>query len=203
MKASHSTTIPSCNYFEWKILQDENFMEAKPTGYSPCCGEAYLLPSTSSSLECVWRLTMEKKIQIWGDKWLSTPSSFKIQSPPKILSKHATVKELLTTNGSWNISLILEIFWDEEGKTIQNIPLRKNIQEDKLIWALTKNGKFTVKSVYFFAMQSKLDSKGSPSNTSDINWKRIWSLSVLENVKNVLWRAHNNSLPTKASLHYR
>lgn len=145
---------------------------------------------------------MEKKLK-YGHKWLPTPSSFKIQTPPKILSEYVTVKELLTTNRGWNTNLILEIFFVEQGETIQNIPLEKTMQENKLILVLTQNVKFTIKSAYFFALQSKLDCKGSPSQISNSKWKRIWSLSVLENVKNFLWRAHNNSLSTKTSLHYR
>lgn len=62
-------------------------------------------------------------------------------------------------------------------KTILKIPFGKNKQENKLIWALTKNGKFIVKSVYFTALTEKLDNRVAPSNPLDNKWKRTFGLS--------------------------
>lgn len=74
-----------------------------------------------------------------GDKWLPTPSSFAVQSPPKVLNADAKVNELMDADGSgWNSRLIAEIFWVKENAIISNIPLGKVTQDDKFIGALLK-----------------------------------------------------------------
>lgn len=203
MEINHSTTIPSCNHFEGKILQRGELFGSQSKGYQLLLWKSLLAAQDVLKLGIRWRVGNGEKIKIWGNKWLPIPSSFRVQSPPKILSENATVKELLTVNGGWNPSLISEIYWEDKGKNILNIPLGKTMQEDKLLWAHIENGKFTVKSVYFITLQSKMDSKGSSSQILNRKWKKLLGLSVPENVKNFLRWAHNNSLPTKDSLHYR
>lgn len=108
-----------------------------------------------------WRVGNDKNIKIWDDKWLLTPSSFAVQSPPKILNAATMVNELMDADGKgWNYKLISEIFWEEECVVISNIPLGKLIQEDKLIWNLTKNGIFFVKSAYFASLKLKRGAEG-------------------------------------------
>lgn len=42
-----------------------------------------------------WRVGSGIKIKIRGDKWLPTPSSFKVQSLVKSFTKEATLNELI------------------------------------------------------------------------------------------------------------
>lgn len=97
-----------------------------------------------------WRVDNEKNLRIWGDKWLLSPSSFKIQSPTKNLHDTTLVKELLGDGGSgWNIPLVLNTFWSEEAEFILSILISKRGGEDKLIWGLNSKGIFTMKSTYY------------------------------------------------------
>ena len=43
----------------------------------------------------LWRVGNGKHIRIWSDKWVPRPSSYKIQSPVSILSKEASVDQLI------------------------------------------------------------------------------------------------------------
>lgn len=65
---------------------------------------------------------------------------------------------------TWNEELIKAIFWEEEGKVILIIPLERTCREDKIIWALTKNGLFTVKSAYYAVLNQQGESLATSSN---------------------------------------
>lgn len=81
-----------------------------------------------------WRVGSGDLIKVWGDKWILIPNSYKIQSPVKILTNLANVKDLMNENKmEWNNKLIADIFWEEVGKAILSIPLSVTRNEDKLI----------------------------------------------------------------------
>jgi hypothetical protein len=75
----------------------------------------------------VWRIGNGENVNIWGDKWLPTPTStYVIQSPRHSFSEHAKVVELIDpdTKG-WNVPLLKNIFWTEEAELISQIPLSR------------------------------------------------------------------------------
>ncbi|KAL0004708.1 hypothetical protein SO802_012269 [Lithocarpus litseifolius] len=76
---------------------------------------------------------------------------------------------------------------------------------DKLVWAATPNGKFTVKSAYWLALDMKRVENESTSGPSGLQqlWRSIWSADVPNKIKNFAWRACQNTLPTKANLFHR
>jgi hypothetical protein len=65
---------------------------------------------------------------------LPKPSSYAVQSPCIRLDGGAKVHELIDREtGSWNTSLIQDIFVESEAKIICNLHLSRYCQEDKLI----------------------------------------------------------------------
>jgi hypothetical protein len=42
-----------------------------------------------------WRIGDGKMVNIWGEKWIPRPTSYKIQSPCQVLSKNAKVAKLI------------------------------------------------------------------------------------------------------------
>jgi hypothetical protein len=59
------------------------------------------------------------------------------------------VVELIDQDSNWwNLSLILEIFHEEEGRRICKIPLSHVQSKDVMIWCSTTNGEFSVRSAY-------------------------------------------------------
>lgn len=75
------------------------------------------------------------------------------------------------------------------------IPFNSKVQ-DKMIWVVTKNGSFTVKSAYFSTLEVKLNKRGASTNLVVQNSM----CRVPEKVKNFLWMANTYSLPTKVNL---
>ena len=79
----------------------------------------------------IWRIGNGNNVRILGDKWLPISTTYKIQSPTTILHKEAKVNELIDPDLHWwNVSLLKQIFNDEEIKAIQSIPISLTNQPD-------------------------------------------------------------------------
>ena len=66
--------------------------------------------------------------------------------------------------------------------------------EDELFWGLTPDGEYPVKSGVR-SIQSEYN-----HHHSDVVYKWIWNLDLPPKVKNLLWKACNDGLPTKIRL---
>jgi hypothetical protein len=153
-----------------------------------------------------WRIRDGKSIKVWGDKWLPTPTTYEVQSPPKILDKKDMVAELIDPEVKWwNTALIKSVFSEEEAKVIINIPLSPVLPRDRLLWRGTQNGEFTVRSAYHLGREIQDQAGGQCSNM--VNgaevWKTIWGLEVPNTVKIFLWNACHDLLPTKENLFHK
>jgi hypothetical protein len=85
---------------------------------------------------------------------------------------------------------------------ISSIPPSCTNRKDTLIWRVSKNGRFTVRSAYF--LQKDLMKRGmaesSRTGGHTTIWKKVWALPIPNTEKKNLWRALNDILPTKDNL---
>ena len=82
----------------------------------------------------IWRIGVGSNVWIWGDIWLNNPSTYMVQSPPKVLDAATKVEELIDQNGKgWNLTFLQEIFNMEERVAIQSVPFSCTNQPDKLV----------------------------------------------------------------------
>ena len=102
---------------------------------------------------------------------------------------------------NWNNDMLDGLFVPSEADVFRNITLACVVSEDTLYWPLTHDGRYTCKSRYRF-----LKEESEPANPSGFLpqetqlWKGLWSLKIPNKVKNLVWRACHNSLPTKENL---
>mgnify|MGYP003766641319 CR=1 FL=1 len=95
------------------------------------------------------------------------------------------------------------MFLPHEAELIKSIPLSSRLPEDKLIWALSPNGQFSVRSTYSLAMSiSQAVGRGASSDAGLVRrfWKKVWSLPVPHKTRHFVWRACREALPTKVNL---
>jgi hypothetical protein len=129
----------------------------------------------------IWRVGNGESVKIWGDRWIPYPSTYTIQSPPRILDKESKVSALIDEDTKWwNPSLVSDIFNADKAALIYNIPISPIRQHDTLVWLGTKNGDFSVKTAYHMAKVHMESSKGSSSNPglSKQFWRKIWNIKV-------------------------
>nr|POE97565.1 putative ribonuclease h protein [Quercus suber] len=118
-------------------------------------------------------------------------------------SSLAVVKDLFIAGTKmWNSGLIDQIFFPWEAESIKNMPVSFRTDKDLLTWPWTADGGYSVKSAYQILANEALSTQAGSSNpeASKILWSGIWKLKVPNKVKQFMWRASNESLPTKFNL---
>jgi hypothetical protein len=147
-----------------------------------------------------------KSIQKWGDRWLPTPTTHRLQSTPRLLDGNSNVSCLIDTDTkAWKMELLSDLFSEVEVQAISNIPISLSLPMDRLVQNATSNGSFSVYSAYHLGKEIQQRSLGacSFSNTGLEIRKGLWSINVLNLVKVFMWKAEHNILPTKANLFKR
>ncbi|XP_075654731.1 uncharacterized protein LOC142624885 [Castanea sativa] len=129
-----------------------------------------------------WRVGNGKRIYIWDDRWLPTPTTYKAISPQVAFGNFPMVSLLIDEDTKWwKSDLVRSIFLPFEAESILKIPISYRPPEDQLIWIGNKRGTFTVKSAYYIAMKV-VDVIESGESTAEHNhsffWKKIWHLNV-------------------------
>ena len=134
--------------------------------------------------------------------WLPLKNKAKVTSPQILGQVNTSVAVLINeSTRSWRSDVIDHVFEPAEAAIIKGIPLSSFSQEDKLIWPFTPSGQYTMKSGYRFLYESS--SPEQITEEDSVFWKKIWGLQVPNKVKNFIWRACKEALPTKANLYRR
>lgn len=145
---------------------------------------------------------------IWGDSWLLPPSRGKvITTRPQHLASPNCVGDLIDWNTySWNYELLSSTFWPVDVHHILQVPFGSPETADRLVWAFSKSGVFTVRSCYHSILEEQGAGdrdRGSAYGMAQPQWKWIWKLRVPPKVRNFLWRACHDIIPTRAALFRR
>ncbi|CAI9759335.1 unnamed protein product [Fraxinus pennsylvanica] len=77
------------------------------------------------------------------------------------------------------------------------IPLTAHGREDRMYWIHDKKGTYSVRSGYKLVMA---DSFKHSHTTIESFWNKIWRYKILAKVRNLIWRASLNVLPTTDQL---
>ena len=124
-------------------------------------------------------------------------------SPRTSLGTNALVAELIHPVSSWWDSRIIDSnFLPFEAQRIKAIPISSVTLEDILLWLMSSNGTYSVKTRYKAPCEESLEgsASGSGSGVGSSHWSGVWKLKVPGKIKHFLWRACSDSLPTKLNL---
>lgn len=86
-----------------------------------------------------------------------------------------------------------DLFNTKDKNLILQIPLSTRRDEDVWYWLTDPHGQYTIHSCY------KMLPHYTHALTSGV-WRKLWNLEVPKKVKNFLWRAMMNILPTNDNL---
>ncbi|KAL8121459.1 hypothetical protein AgCh_018258 [Apium graveolens] len=93
----------------------------------------------------------------------------------------------------WDEEVIHDIFSQRDAEMILIIPL-ENDNVDNWYWKRDKLRMYTVKGGFLFLQELK---QGAHRDNNSGFWRSLWKLKIPPKVKNFLWRASSNCLPTK------
>ena len=138
---------------------------------------------------------------------MSTPSTYKVISPPNGIPQFPMVLSLINPMTKWwNVDLIRTTFLVFEAETILKIPLSRTLPEDKIIWIGNRRGEFSVKSAYHIAyglIEANDCGESSSGDPCKPLWKRLWLLNLPAKIKVLAWRACVNGLPVMEAIYRR
>lgn len=181
-------------------------MEAKTKCHSSFAWTSMLAAKELLKQGIIWHVGNGKSIKVWNDKWLPSPTLYTVQTLINTFPAKTKVSDLiLSDSNNWNQQLIKEVFWETEAELILNIPISQTGRKDKLVWYLTNNGLFSVKSAYYTALSITRSKLGEPSqrNNLETSWKSLWNLHIPNKTNKFSWRACTDSLLTKSKLKER
>ena len=105
---------------------------------------------------------------------------------------------------TWNVAMIDGIFAPQEAEEIKNIPLAREDTEDSLYWPWEHDGRYSCKTGYRFLKEDEVGFQVPVHQEHGEGlWKKVWALDCPNKIKNLIWRASRNSLPTKCNLYRR
>ena len=122
-------------------------------------------------------------------------------SPRLFLREDTRVGELIDID-----AMCWKSFLPHEVEAIKSIPSSVHFLLDKLVWAETASGKFTVKSAYHLVVKiSFSENRGSASDCSLMRrfWRSLWRLPIPYKVRHFAWKACREALPTKVNIRRR
>ena len=136
------------------------------------------------------------------------PTMYKVISPPlQNFDNFLMVSTLIDFDSRrWKVDLVKSLFLPFEARTILNIPISYNLPNDKIIWVGNNRGVFTVKSVYYVAlnlMESPKVGECSYNDLRELLWRKLWHLRIPTKIKIFAWRACVDALPTMVNLQKR
>nr|XP_023883659.1 uncharacterized protein LOC111995948 [Quercus suber] len=140
--------------------------------------------------------------------WRSIMSAQEVVASPKnSLEADAKVCELIDhERKEWNVPLVRQIFWSHEADMVLGIPLSTSLPLDKLVWACTVKGEFTMQSAYHLIMDdSRQGREGESLDNTEVRqiWRRVWSMKTPNKIRNFSWRACRDILANKVNLKRR
>ena len=102
----------------------------------------------------------------------------------------------------WKTEVMENMLLSFEVQSISTIPLCRTNQPDILTWPYNPKGEYTVKSRYQFLQREFQNVQPGQSDVANLKplWQAIWNIPLPNKVKNLVWRAAKNSLPSKANL---
>lgn len=133
-------------------------------------------------------------IFIGKDPWLPDTNNGFVPSNLHAELAAAPVSSLLVPNQrAWDYDLVLDLFNARDKELILQIPLSSRRNDDVWYWLADSRGCYSVRSCY-----NVLHSL-TPGPFTDV-WRKLWNLNVPNKVKNFVWRAATNVLPTAVNL---
>nr|POE71030.1 hypothetical protein CFP56_53816 [Quercus suber] len=129
--------------------------------------------------ERLW-LAEAESLQSGDQGWLTETIPGLIVSPRPEENLHKVSELFLPNSRQWNLELIDDVFYPWEADAIKGIYISEDSSEDNLIWPLTPNGEYSVRSAYQLLSSTTMNSTASSSSSEGFKgvWKGIWKIRL-------------------------
>ncbi|KAA3475886.1 RNA-directed DNA polymerase (Reverse transcriptase) [Gossypium australe] len=150
-----------------------------------------LWPSIRENL--IWSIGDGTKVRYWRDPWIPGMGPLTTIIPSSLnLNLDCSVKDMVNTDGSWNLELFRVWVPKEVINRITSIPPpHPNAGADRVIWARSGTGIFSVRTAYWSLQEDKWQ-------PHEEHWKIPWKFQGPQRVRLFLWLAFKQRLLTNS-----
>ncbi|KAL0406293.1 UNVERIFIED_CONTAM: hypothetical protein Slati_3943200 [Sesamum latifolium] len=154
----------------------------------------------------LWRvecISSGLNVRIWNDKWIPRSTTFAPLSRAPEGLENAKVATLIDpATNDWDTEIVNGMFSAEDQNLIFQIPVGHEAKPDLLCWHYSNNGRFSVKSAYFLALDLMNCCSSSGSSNKDFTqyWKTIRNLTVPNKIRLFCWKLCLDALPTALNI---
>ncbi|XP_031101846.1 uncharacterized protein LOC116005747 [Ipomoea triloba] len=137
-----------------------------------------------------------KDTLVWDCPWLANSVDPYIRTACMNELRETHVSNLLDTDGTWDLELLHDIFYEQDIPRIISTPISLT-HRDMWYWKGDLRGIYSVRHGYrlltngLFADYETMDFK---------EWNKLWRLKTPPKVRNLLWRGLRNMLPVRENL---
>nr|XP_008351105.2 uncharacterized protein LOC103414509 [Malus domestica] len=156
-----------------------------------------------------WQIMVGQDVRVWVDCWLpSIPSGRPFPLGEVVVTRNLRVSSLICPQSrDWDLSFLILFLSVADQGAIEGTPIGDISRSDRLIWAATKNGKYTVKSGYRWVQSRSLSARDHRlphvRSIPEKLWNCIWKIDVQPKIRHFLWNSLHNILATNANLYRR
>lgn len=142
-----------------------------------------------------WVLGNGENIRIFEDPWIRGKDRFMADNTHTGTSWGMKVRELfIPGEKQWDESKVNSIVTTVDAKAILAIPIPKSQVPDRIAWAFSPDGKYSVKSGYKYWHDRFSDCKHEVSSQG---WAKLWKLEVPHKIRVFLWKICRNNIPVR------
>ena len=166
-------------------------------GYNPSFTWRSIWGSKSLLLEGLkWCVGDGMSIRVWESAWLLGEGNHLVPTMKPDSDPELRVSDLIDfQGGGWNVSLVKNVFVEEEWGSILNIPLSRFWPRDSLFWWPGRDGMFTVRSCYWLARLGHLRTWALQFGARETElWRDVWRVEGPPKLNHFIWRACKGSL---------
>ncbi|XP_030478462.1 uncharacterized protein LOC115695542 [Cannabis sativa] len=135
-------------------------------------------------------------IDLWTQPWIPWMSYMEFTLLMNGLNRrHITARTIadISIDGVCHREIVLQIFGDDLGGRILDIPRISTNHSGQIVWRDTQNGRFSVKCAYFANQKYRF------KPVRDL-WKMIWKPGIHPRVAIFMWQVLNGAIPTRDKL---
>ena len=194
----HGTHLLFYRVYKARYLPTCSFMEAELG-----CNPSYVWRSLLNARELIrvgslWKIGDGCSVGIQTHKWL--PHTLTFHDGVDLTLRMAEFINPQTKQ--WDRGKVNAWFQPPSRDEVLRIRLGSLEGRDTLIWNENKAQTFSVQTAYHVALRMNRTRIGEHSRVQEGKpvWNRLWKLSVPPKVRNFVWRASSDILPTRANL---
>ncbi|KAM1756683.1 hypothetical protein ACFX11_006024 [Malus domestica] len=186
-----------------------SFLDAKKWGRASWAWSSLLMGRDLLINGTHWQIMGGQDVRVWVDRWLPfIPLERPSPLGEAMVTRNLHVSSLIFPQSrDWDIIFLLPFLSMADQEAIEGTPIGDISRRDRLIWAATKNGRYTVKSGYRWLQSRSLSMRDHRLPLvrfiPEKLWNCIWKVDVPPKIRHFLWNSMHNIVATKANLYKR